>query len=76
MAATVNYKFKAEMTCESCVNAIKRSLTKTFGTELVSVDASVQTQIVDINIAKTGDPYTYDDVYNALAKTGRTISKL
>lgn len=65
------------MTCEACVNAIKKSLTKTYGTELVSVNANLETQLVDIEISPaSGQPYSDDQVYAALDKTGRTITRL
>ena len=74
--ASNEYSFKVDMPCEGCVNAIKRSLNKTYGSELISVDADLASQIVKINIAKSGQPYSNDEVYEALAKSGKTVTKL
>ncbi|OTF70163.1 hypothetical protein BLA29_014845, partial [Euroglyphus maynei] len=56
------YKFKADITCQSCVNAIQKSLTKTYGDELQSVDSNVENKDVTVVLArKSGEePYTYD----------------
>lgn len=75
--ASTDYQFKVDMPCEGCVNAIKRSLGKTYGDELSSVDADLPTQLVKISIIAKGDKaYTYDQVYEALAKTGKTVTRL
>ncbi|KAH9419200.1 uncharacterized protein LOC113793993 [Dermatophagoides pteronyssinus] len=78
MSTTKTYKFKADITCQACVNAIQKSLTKTYGDELQSVDSNVETKDVTIVLARKSneEPYTYDQVYEALAKTGRSITKL
>ena len=76
MATSKEYQFKVDIPCEGCVNAIKRSLNKTYGDELCSVDADITTKLVKITIAKNGNPYTYDQVYDSLAKAGKTVTKL
>lgn len=72
MAAS-EYQFKVDMPCEGCVNAIKRSLNKTYGDQLVAVDTDLSTQLVKVSLNKE---YTYEQVYEALAKTGKTVTKL
>ncbi|KAH7640448.1 antioxidant 1 copper chaperone [Dermatophagoides farinae] len=78
MSSTQTYKFKADITCQACVNAIQKSLKKTYGDELQSVDSNVENKDVTIVLVRqsNNEPYTYDQVYEALAKTGRSITKL
>ncbi|KAH9525878.1 Cytosolic copper metallochaperone [Dermatophagoides farinae] len=72
MSSTQTYKFKADITCQACVNAIQKSLKKTYGDELQSVDSNVENKDVTIVLVRqsNNEPYTYDQVYEALAKTG------
>ena len=76
MTSNTEYEFKVDIPCEGCVTAIKRSLGKTYGEELNSVEADLTTKLVRIKIAKSGEPYSYDQVYESLAKTGKTVTKL
>lgn len=75
MALTKSYEFKVEITCEGCVNALKNSLTKTYGDRLVNVDANVQTRHVVVTIK--GDPLpSYEEVTEAVKKTGKEVTTL
>lgn len=76
MSSTQEYQFKVDLPCDGCVNAVKRSLNKTYGTELANVDADLKTQLVKITISRNGEPYSYDQVYDALSKAGKTVTKL
>jgi len=74
---TNEYKFKVDITCEGCVNALKKSLTKTFGEKLVAVNADVQTQLVSVSINNhSSQPLPYDEVFAAVAKAGKPVTKL
>ncbi|RWS01037.1 hypothetical protein B4U79_00131, partial [Dinothrombium tinctorium] len=44
------YNFKVEITCDGCVNAIKRSLSKSLGDKLKNVDANVETKAVAVTV--------------------------
>lgn len=67
------FEFGVEMTCEACVNAVKRSLTKTYGDQLESVDADLVAKRV--KVALKGEQ-SYEQVYQALQKCGKTVTKL
>ncbi len=73
---STQYQFKVDITCEGCVNALKKSLNKTFGQQLVSIDANVSTQLVNITIRSDDKPFTYDEVYDAVLKCGKAVTKL
>lgn len=76
MANTQTYKYKAKMACEACSNAIKKSLTKSFGNALVSFNANLEQQIVEAELDQTEKVLTYDDVYETMKKTGLNIEKI
>lgn len=76
MANTQTYKYKAEMACEACANAIKKSLTKSFGNALVSFDANLEQQTIEAVLDQTEKSFTYDEVYETMKKTGRNIEKI
>ena len=71
-----SYQFKVDMPCEGCVNAIKRSLNKTFGEELAAVDTDLSTQLVKVSLKSGGAAITYDQVKEALVKTGKTVTEI
>ncbi|XP_054163462.1 copper transport protein ATOX1-like [Oppia nitens] len=70
------YKFKVEMTCESCANAVKRCLTKAFGDQLKQVDTDVATQAVVVHLDNSGQQFTDDQVLEAVKKSGKTVTRV
>jgi len=70
-----DYHFQVAITCDGCVKALNKSLTKTFGDKLVNWDANVDTKRVVVTIEDTALP-TYDDVMNAVKKCGKETSKI
>jgi len=72
------YKFKADMPCGACSNAIQKCLKKQFQDELVSADTSLEEQSVKVTIKRAdgAEPYSYQHVYDAVSKSGKTITKV
>ncbi|PVG02807.1 hypothetical protein CPB86DRAFT_780226 [Serendipita vermifera] len=61
------YEFKVKMTCGGCSGAVNRALSKMDGLE--SYDVSLETQSVVVRPTTA----TYDEVYEKIKKTGKTI---
>lgn len=74
MSASKTFDFRVSMTCEACVNAVKRSLTKTYGAELVNVDVDLGKQLVQVTLSNP--EYTYDQVEQAVAKCGKAVTRV
>lgn len=56
------------------MNAVKRSLTKTYGAELVNVDVDLGKQLVQVTLSNP--EYTYDQVEQAVAKCGKAVTRV
>ncbi|CAG2164744.1 unnamed protein product [Oppiella nova] len=76
MADLKTYKFTVEMTCEGCVNAVKRCLTKAFGDRLSSVDTDLSSKSVVVVIDNSAHHYSHDDVFEAIKKCGKEVHKV
>ncbi|UXI21185.1 hypothetical protein NH340_JMT07128 [Sarcoptes scabiei] len=72
------HKFVADITCDACTNAIRKSLTKTFGDRLANVSADIATKELSItmNHKGPGQAFTTEEVFEALKKTGRDVKIL
>lgn len=64
------FHFDVSMSCSGCSNAVNRVLTKLDGVE--KIDISLEKQTVDVETKSSLD---FDTVYQAIAKTGKTINK-
>ena len=63
------FKFRVEMTCNACLEAVKRSLNRSLGPEkLVSVTGDLQEQSV---VVQTKGPEDEQQVLNLVAKAGK-----
>lgn len=69
--STVTYTFKVNVTCQSCVDAINRSLQKSFGSNLKSLVANVEAKEVILTLSPD---ISREQAYKALEKTGKAVS--
>ena len=65
------FNFNAEITCEGCVNAIKRSLDRSLGEKLLNFEASVPDRKVTLTV---DDSLTQQQCLEALQKSGKECS--
>ena len=73
---TKTFRFKVDMTCEGCVNSVKRCLQKALGDRLKSVDTDLTTKTVTLVVDTSQQSYTADDIFATLQKTGKAVEKL
>ncbi|CUM68524.1 uncharacterized protein PRCAT00006250001 [Priceomyces carsonii] len=66
--STHKYHFDVSMSCSGCSGAVDRVLKRLDGVS--DIDISLEKQTVDV----TTKGVDYDTVYNAIAKTGKTIN--
>lgn len=64
--ASTKIEFAVQMTCDSCVEAVKKSLENVEGVKSVDVDLKKGSVVVDSNLAVT-------DVQKKLESTGRKV---
>ena len=62
------FKFRVEMTCNACLEAVKRSLNRSLGEKLVSVTGDLQEQSV---IVQTKGPEDEQQVLALVSKAGK-----
>uniref|UniRef100_T1KDU9 Uncharacterized protein n=1 Tax=Tetranychus urticae TaxID=32264 RepID=T1KDU9_TETUR len=65
------FKFNAEITCEGCVNAIKRSLDRSLGDKLLNLESNVPEKSVTLTV---DDSVTQQQCLDALQKSGKECS--
>lgn len=62
------YQFNVKMSCSGCLNAVSKALGRVEGVTETKIDLPSQT----VEVTATTD---YNTVYNAIAKTGKTINE-
>ena len=76
MSGQTTFRFKVDMTCDGCVNSVKRCLQKALADKLVSVDTDLTTKEVTVVVNTSQQKLTADDIFATLQKTGKSVEKL
>ena len=76
MSNTITYKYNVTMTCEGCLAAVKRCLTRALGEKLRDVEGDMSAQTVSVVIVEGDDVPSYDQVFESVQKAGKECSKL
>ncbi|KAJ3339973.1 Cytosolic copper metallochaperone [Gonapodya sp. JEL0774] len=64
-----SYSFKVGMSCNGCVNAVNKALTRTEGVS--KVDISLEKQLVNVTAS-----IPKEAVFDAIKKTGKPVENL
>ncbi|KXS21612.1 heavy metal transport/detoxification protein [Gonapodya prolifera JEL478] len=67
--ADQTYSFKVGMSCNGCVNAVNKALSRTEGVS--KVDISLENQLVNVTAS-----IPKDAVFEAIKKTGKPVENL